>query len=175
MPSAKKILLREKYESILSKNPEFILTQNLGLTMLNLIELRLELSKKGAVYKVIKNNILSLAINSLKDLNDLSILRKSLVGPVGIVLVTKDFPAVAKVLKDYSKKNEKLQILSGVMSAGIYNKSDIEVIANLPSKEEVLSQLAAGLNAPATQIASMMSQVMSSLARGIKAIAEKQS
>ena len=59
------------------------------------------------------------------------------------------------------------------MDGEFLEKKDVEAAANLPSREELLASIGRGLNTPATKIATGMNQIISSLARGIKAVGEK--
>ena len=63
--------------------------------------------------------------------------------------------------------------MSGVMESSFYDVKAVESLANLPSKEQLLATIAAGLNSPATKIAIGIKEVMASLARAIKAVGEK--
>ncbi|MDH5717109.1 MAG: 50S ribosomal protein L10 [Spirochaetia bacterium] len=172
MPSAKKIELEKNYSSHLEESPDFILTRFQGTNVAQLTEIRKKLKEKDIQYKVIKNNIFKLAAKKNAEIENLPIFAE-LTGPIGVAFPKKDTPSAAKILKKCSEDYENFQILSAVMEFQYYDKSGVEGIASLPSKEESLATLAAALNSPATQIAGMMNQIMSSLARAIKAIGEK--
>lgn len=161
MPSEKKISLKEEYSQLLKENPDFILTRYQGLSVAKLSELRKELHKKNAPYRVVKNNIFKLAIDERGDLKDFPS-DKELTGPIGVAFVREEVPAVAKILKKFSQENEAFKFVSGVMESKYFDEAGMKRIADMPTKDESL-----------TMIASLMNQVMSSLARGIKAIGEK--
>lgn len=170
MPALKKIKLKEKYSEILQNQPDFILTRYTGLDVQNITNLRRKLSEKGVTYKVIKNNIFLI---SLKEKSKIEGFPQDIQGPVAVAFTNEDLPSVAKLLKDYSKENKQLEIMSGVMENQFYDAKGVEEIATLPPREESLAKLMAALNAPTTQIAGMMNQIMGSLARAIKAVGEK--
>lgn len=170
MPSLKKKELKESYNKILQEKPDFILTRYAGLDVQNITNLRRKLSEKGVTFKVIKNNIFLI---SLKEKSKAEGFSQGIQGPVAVAFANEDLPSVAKILKDYGKENKQLEIMSGVMDSHFYDAKGIEEIASLPPKEESLAKLMATLNAPTTQIAGMMSQIMGSLARAIKAVGEK--
>ncbi len=171
MPSQVKTNLKEEYAQILKKTPNFVVTQYQGLDVAQMGQLRKKLRDAGGSYKVVKNNVFGLALkeaNAAKDFPD-----SALVGPNAIAFAGEDVPAVAKVLRDFSKENDKLKLTAAVMEAQYYDAKGVITIADLPSREQVLAQLAAMLNSPATKIAGTLSNIMASLARGIKSVAEK--
>lgn len=170
MPSVKKQELKESYNNILEEYPDFILTRYSGLDVEHVTDLRRKLTEKNVSYKVIKNNIFLL---SLKEKSGVKDFPEELKGPLAVAFTKENLPSVAKVLKDYSKENEHLQIVSGVMEDNYYDAKGVEAIASLPPKEESLAKFAAALNGPTTQIAGLMNQIMSSLARAIQAVGEK--
>lgn len=171
MASAKKIELKEEYSRLLSENRDFVMTRFSGLNVAKISELRKSLRENNIPFKVIKNNIFIHALKERQDLSEFPV--DSFQGPYGVAFTNQDMPVLAKKLKAFSETNEKFQVVSGVMESRFYDAAGIRDIANLPTKEQSLATLAAALNAPATQIASLVSQIMSSLARGIKAVGEK--
>ena len=172
MPSNKKIELKEQYNELLTQNPDFILTRYSGLDVEKMTELRRQLGEKNAPYRVIKNNIFKLALEERDDIQGFP-MDETFVGPLGVVFIKEDAPAVAKVLKKFAEDNEAMSLVSGVMESNYYDDKGVAAIASMPSKEESLAMLASALNSPARNIASLMNQVMSSLARAINAVGEK--
>ena len=172
MPSQKKLDLKQEYTQLLNDNPDFILTRYQGINVAKLSELRKELYKSKTPYRVVKNNIFKLALTDRPEYKDLPATAE-LHGPIGVAFIKEDVPGVAKVLKKFSGENESFKLVSGVMESKYYNEAGIKAVAELPSREQSLATLASALNSPARNIASMMNQIMSSLARAIKAAAEK--
>ena len=172
MPSQKKILLKEEYTQLLEENSDFILTRYSGLNVEKISDLRRQILAKGAKYKVIKNNIFKLALKGRDDITDFPV-DETMEGPFGVALIQSDMPSVAKVLKDFAKDNEPFSVVSGVMESNYYDEAGINRIASLPSREDSLAMFASQLNSPATKTAGLMNQIMSSLARAIKAVGEK--
>ena len=152
----------------LKERKNFILTDYSGVKVNDLAVLRRQLSEKDAQYKVVKNNLFKRA---LKETGYESV-DEHLVGPLGVAFSGDQAGDVAKVLKEFAEKNEKFSFLAGVLDNVVYSKEQIKKIADLPPKEVLLSQTMAMINAPARYIATGMNQVMASLARGIKAVAE---
>lgn len=172
MPSAAKTDLKQEYATLLKSRPNFIVTHYQGLNVLQISNLRKKLKDAGASYRVVKNNVFSIALKESGTAADFPF-DTTLKGPNAIAFAGSDVPTIAKVLRDFSKENEKLKITAGVMEATYFDAKGVAAIADLPSREQILAQLAAMLNSPATKIAGTLSNVIASLARGIKSVAEQ--
>jgi large subunit ribosomal protein L10 len=133
-----------------------------------LSELRSKLREKGAEYKVVKNNLFKRALEKTgyKGYDEY------LKGPIGVTFIKDEVGEVAKVLKDFAKEQENFSFTAGILDQELYDESQIKMIADLPSKEVLLGQVLSLVNGPASGIAMGMNQIMSSLARGIQAVAE---
>ncbi len=159
-----------KLKEELQEKKNFILTHYSGIKVKDLTMLRRKLRAAGADYKVVKNNLFRRA---MKEAGYVS-MENYLKGPTAIAFVKEDVGPVAKILKEFKKEMELFSIRAGMMDNAVYSAEQIETIADLPSKEVVLAQLMGLINAPLTNIATGVNQVIASLARGIKAVAEKQ-
>ena len=157
--------LKEKF----SEKGNFILTNYSGIQVKNLSVLRRKLREKNADYKVVKNNLLKRALSDAGYSN----MDNYLKGPLGVAFVKDEIGDVAKILKDFSAENEKFSFSAGVLDNVVYDYEQVKRIADLPPKEVILSQLLSVVNGPARGIAVGVNQIMASLARGIKAVAEK--
>lgn len=158
----------------LEVTPNFILVSFSGLTVKNMEELRKELRSSGSKMKVIKNNLFLRALKESSNHSSREIkFGPDYKGPLAAIFSDENLPSIAKLCKDFKKKNEVFDMKAGYFSGEVLDAKGVESIAGLPSREELLSIIARGLNTPATQIASGINQVMASLARGIKAVAEK--
>lgn len=172
MPSVKNVELKKSYEERLQSSPNIIMTRYTGLDVEKMGELRQKLRDGGIGYQVVKNNIFKLALNdAVESIEGLP--ENEFEGPIGVAYAGEDMPAAAKVLKDFGRENEQLEIISGVMDSTYYDKKGVEALAGLPSREELLATVLSSLNSPATKIAGTMQNIMASLARGIKAVGEK--
>ena len=160
--------VNELKEKLASKK-NIILTNYSGIKVKDLYQLRKSLREKGADYKVVKNTLFRKA---LKDCEYPSI-DQYLVGPIGVVFVDKEVSEVAKILKDFQKEQEKFDFTIAIMDNVVYSPKDVQRIADLPSKEVLLAQLMSLINGPASNTAMAINQIMASLARGIKLVAEK--
>lgn len=120
-----------------------ILADYRGLTVSQVTDLRVEFRKAGVEYRVLKNTMIRRAADEL----GLSGLDQYLEGPTAVAFST-DPVAPAKILSEFSKKNKSLTIKAGVLEGKVISSDMIKDLANLPSREVLLSQVLAGLQAP---------------------------
>lgn len=120
-----------------------------GLSVSNFTTLRNELRGAGCEVKVYKNNISKRA--SLKAGFDN--LANTFVGAKALILSFNDVVAPAKIIADFAKKHKIVNIESGLIEGKVVDKVGIMELANLPSRETLLTQLAAGLLMPVREIA----------------------
>lgn len=120
-----------------------------GLTVAEVTELRKQLREAGVEFKVYKNSMSRRAAEAaeLADLNG------SLTGPNAIAFSTEDVIAPAKILNDFAKKHEALEIKSGVIEGSVASAEEIKALAELPSREGLLSMLLSVLQAPIRNLA----------------------
>jgi len=152
----------------LRQRGNIFLTSYSGIKVKGLSMLRRMLREKNAEYKVVKNNLLKRAMAGagLKNIEE------HLKGPLGVAFVKDEVGDVAKVLQIFKKGEEKFSYSVGLIDNVLYTENQIKRIAELPSREVLLAQIMSMINGPATHIAVGINQVITSLARGIKAVAE---
>ena len=129
-----------------------------GLNVSEVTELRKQLREAGIDFKVYKNTMLRRATveNNLADLNEF------LVGPTAIAFSNEDVVAPAKVLHQFSKDHSALEIKTGVIEGAVASVDQIKALAELPSRDGLLSMLLSVLQAP-----------MRNFALATKAVAEQ--
>lgn len=128
-------------------------------------ELRNRLAPAGAEVRVVKNSFLkrAMADSGMPDLAD------KLTGQTAIVLGENDVAPVAKILKLFAKEFKIAALKIGVVDKEILSTSDVEALAELPSREILLSQLLGLLLAPATRLVRVLNEPASAFARLLKA------
>lgn len=174
MPSAANIRKFEAIAKILEKDQNFVVATYSGLSITQLDELRGEVRAKNARLRVLKNNLFRKALEANPAFKDVAPKIKDVLhGPVAVAFSSADLPSVSKAIVEFSKKNDKVQIKAGCFELQLLDKKSVEAIADLPSREDLLAIIGRGLNSPATKIATGINQIMASLARGIKAVGEK--
>ena len=130
-----------------------------GLTVEEDTKLRKELREAGVTYKVYKNTMINFAIKG----TEFESMAPHLEGPTAIAVSKEDATAPARVLYNFAKNAEALELKAGVVEGVYYDSDGIKVIASIPSREELLSKLLGSIQSPVTNFA-----------RVIKQIAEKQ-
>jgi len=152
----------------------FILISYSGLSVKSMEDLRKRLKSENSNMKVIKNNLCLRAVKESSAHENPDVYGKtSYKGTIAAIFGEDNLPTIAKVCKEFKKTNESFEIKGGYFSGQVLSAVDVESIAGLPSREELLAVIARGINAPATQIAGGINQIIASLARAINLVAEK--
>ena len=148
-----------------------IVTEYRGLSVTALANLRRELRKAGCEYRVYKNTLARFAAREagIEGLDTL------LVGPTAIAFVKGDVAAVAKSLKEYARTNPLLVIRGGAVAGKAVSAKDVDVLAELPSREVMLSQFAGMLQAPLVKTAGLLQALPRNMAYGLKALVDQKS
>lgn len=115
-----------------------------GLDVSQVTELRKQLREAGIDFKVYKNSMSRRAAEAV----GLEGLNESLTGPNAIAFSNEDVVAPAKILNDFAKKNDKLEIKAGIIEGVVASAEDIKALAELPSRDGLLSMLLSVLQAP---------------------------
>src|SRR5699024_772679 len=119
--------------------------------------------------KVYKNTLMRLALSE----SDLPTLDDLLEGPSAFVFAGGDVAAAAKVVKNFAKANDNLEIKGGLMEGAAVTAAEVEAIASLPSREELLAQIAGAISGVARGLAVALNGVPSGLAQVTKAVADQ--
>jgi large subunit ribosomal protein L10 len=145
-----------------------VLTDYRGLTVDEMTDLRAQLRESGVFFQVVKNNLVKRAVEG----TDLEPLTEHLKGPTALALA-EDPVAAAKVLSEFAKDHDDLEIKVGVLSGKEMAPAEVAALAKLPSREQLLTQLAVGLNAPATKLARSLNAVPAKFARALAAVRDQ--
>ncbi len=145
-----------------------VVTRNLGLSVAQSTQLRQKMREVGATFKVTKNRLAKIAIEG----TDYVAIGDLLVGPIGLA-TSADPVAAAKVVVDFAKTNDKLEIVGGAMGAQLLDADGIKALAALPSLDQMRATLIGLIQAPATKLAVVTKEPAAQLARVFNAYAEK--
>ena len=140
-----------------------------GLTVKDIQTLRAEIREAGACLKVYKNTLMHIALAE----SDLPTLDDMLAGPSAFVFAGEDVAAAAKAVKNFAKKNQNLEIKGGLMEGSAVTAAEVEAIASLPSREELIAQIAGAISGVARGLAVTINGVPKGLAQVTKAVAEQ--
>ena len=157
---AKKTAQVEKLTKDLQQVSNLVVTTYTKMTVAQDYELRKALRGAGAKYQVVKNTLADKAAKGTKVEGAL----KDLAGVTSIAYTTGDPVAMAKVLTKYAKDAPEFTFKVGVVEGRVVTIKEVEALATLPSKAELMSKLLFLINSPAQRLATVMSQVGRNLA-----------
>ena len=141
----------EEMTSQFDKSEAVIVTHYQGLSVSQLDDLRSKMREHGIKFKITKNKITKLALEKTKckDISNL------FTGPTAIA-ISDDAIASAKILSKFSKENENLKILGGIMGGDILDVAGVKNVATLPTLDEARAKIVGILRSPAQKIASIL-------------------
>ncbi len=142
-----------------------------GLSVAQLTALRVRARNNGVYLRVVKNTLARRALQGTA----FECLSDSLVGPLVLAFSQEDPGAAARVLKDFSREagNDKLVIKVLAIGGRVLPATELERVANLPTREQALSQLLACLRAPLDKLARTLNEVPGKLVRTLEAIRQQ--
>ncbi|MEU7640852.1 MULTISPECIES: 50S ribosomal protein L10 [unclassified Streptomyces] len=146
-----------------------VVTAYTGLTVAQLKQLRRSLGD-NAQYRVVKNTLTKIAAQEA----GITVLDEHLSGSTAVVFVTGDPVEAAKGLRDFAKENQNLVIKGGVLDGKALSADEIKKLADLESREVLLSKLAGAFKAKQSQAASVFQALPSKLVRTVDALRAKQ-
>ncbi len=164
----KKKIVKNLHETF-SKFKALIVTDYKGLNVTTINELRRKLREADVEYKVVKNSLL---IRASED-TDVALIKDNFKGPVAIAISYNDPIAPAKVLMQFAKDCEKLEIKAGVMDGKTLDLSAIKALSELPSQEVLLGQLLSVLNGVPTSLVIALSDMPKKLLNVLNAVKEQ--
>ena len=132
-----------------------VLVDYRGLTVEQDTKLRKGLREAGCEYKVYKNTLMKRAFEG----TDFAQLDNLLDGPSAIAISKEDATAPARILFGFAKTADALQLKSGVVEGTYYDEKGIQVIATIPSREELLSKFLGSIQSPVTNFARVIKQI----------------
>lgn len=167
---AKKQLKTKVAERLVKVNAA-IIAEYRGLTVSELTELRVKLREAKAEFKIVKNRIVKVAIK--EDAPGLMPVSSAMKGPVGMVLVYGDPAPAAKALLEFGKDRENFKVTQGVFEGTALSPAQIKEIADLPSREVMLGQIAGMIQSPAQRVLNLAVAIPRQVIQMIVALSEK--
>ena len=132
-----------------------VLVDYRGLTVEEDTALRKQLREAGVNYKVYKNTLMNFAFKG----TDFEALAPYLNGPSAIAVSTEDATAPARVLAEFAKKAKNLEIKAGVVEGTFYDAKGMQAVADIPSRDVLISRLLGSLQSPITNFARVIKQI----------------
>jgi len=137
-----------------------------GLSSEDMTELRAKARSGGVYLRVVKNTLARRAI----DGTDFDCMKDALIGPLVLAFSQEDPGSAARVLKDFSKENDKLVIKALSVGGQLLAASEIDRLASLPTKEQAISMLMSVMQAPISKLARTLNEVPGKLVRTVAAV-----
>ena len=157
---AKKAIV-EEVNSVAAAAPSAIAAEYIGLTVTELTELRNAAREAGVYLKVVRNTLARRALENTQ----FECMRDNLVGPLLLVFSNDEPGSAAKVVRNFVKSNEKLEVKLISLDGNLLEPSEITKLANLPSLDEARSMLLGLLSSPLTKFVRTISEPPSKFAR----------
>lgn len=155
-----------QYSELLGQTTGFVIAHYTGLSVAETDDLRTKLIEAEGEFVVTKNTLFKIALES----NDWPIPEDQLTGPVGVGFGNGNMPGVAKAMLDFAKDHpEKFEIIGGVMTGDILDPAKVKAISDLPTLDELRSQLAGLMIQPATGLATVLDAATAQVARVLQA------
>lgn len=142
-----------------------MLAEYRGLTVEQMTKLRKQAHASEVYLRVVKNTLAQRAVAG----TPYEVLKDHMVGPVAFVL-GKDPVAVAKILSEFAKDNEKLKIKIGAMGGKLMSSDQIQALAKLPGREQLLAILMGTMQAPVQKFVQTLNEVPSKFVRTLAAV-----
>ncbi|MFI3238420.1 MAG: 50S ribosomal protein L10 [Lachnospiraceae bacterium] len=133
-----------------------VLVDYRGLTVEEDTRLRKELREAGVNYKVYKNTLMNFAFKG----TDFEQLAPFLNGPSAIAVATEDATAPARILSKFAKTAKNLEVKAGVVEGALFDAKGMDAVANIPTRDVLISRLLGSLQSPITNFARVINQVV---------------
>ncbi len=168
---ARKEELLEEYRQQLSESTGFVMAEYNALSVPQMQELRHRASEEDGEVFVLKNTLFALALEEA----DLDAPEEMLTGPNVVVFGHQDIPPLAKLFREFARsvEEERFVVKGGLMEERIFGPDEAAAVADLPTREELMSQVLRTINAPATQMAGVVAGGIRQVVNVIKAYADK--
>lgn len=167
MPSEKKIQIVEQLKEKLSQAKGVVLTDYQGLSVPEVELLRKKLQEVDANYQIVKNTLLNLALKGTG--HEPRAMSDELTGPTAVVLSHEDEIAPLKVLYDFAKEHQALEVKGGLFEGIFMAAEKLKEIAALPSREVLLAKVAGMIQSPIAKLVSVGKSNQTGLVRVLRA------
>ena len=156
MATDNKIKIVEAAEQRFKNSPGIYFTNYAGMNVVQATELRKQFREKNVQFTVVKNTLSKIAAKNagIDGLDDI------LLGQIAIAFSDDDPTSPAKVIKDFKKDNDCLDVVGVYFDGQLFDPEKYKELANLPSKEELLGKFVGGLSYPMNTLASTLNSLM---------------
>ena len=145
-----------------------VMAENRGMKVADMTQLRAKARASGVYFRVVKNTLVRRAVEN----TPFATMSDRMVGPLAYG-IGPDPVAVAKVLNDFAKGNEKLVIRAGAMPQRVMSAKELVTLAGLPSRSELIARLLGTMQAPVAKLARTLNEVPGKFVRTLAAVKEQ--
>lgn len=163
--AAKKAVVEEVAE-VASRAISAVVADYRGLTVNQMTQLRADARKSGVYVRVVPNTLTRRAFEKTQ----FSCLSPKLVGPLFMALSMESPGGAARLLKDFSKTNDKLQVKALSVGGKLYGVEHLDAVASLPTKDEAISKLMFVMKAPIEKFVRTLAEPHAKLVRTVAAV-----
>jgi len=170
MNKAEKGEIIEEIKELIQNSSAMFLVDYRSVNVADINKIRSNFRKDGVKYKVFKNTLFKKALQQVggyDKFNDL------LVGMIGVAFAGDNFVAPAKIIKKYNDESQKLKFKGCYLESKFYGAEQLETIASMPTKEEIIAGIIGSVAAPASGIVGAINAVMRDLVSVIDEVAKK--
>lgn len=169
MARPEKIAEVERIAEKLQAAQSLVLADYSGLTVDKMTAFRSQCRENKVECRVVKNRLAKIAADNA----GMEMIKDTLNGPIAIMFGPESQVDPAKVVVEFAKKNEAMEIRGGVVDGAFLDAAEVVALSKVPSRDELISMMMSGMNSPATGLAMVASGVIAGLARVIDAVAQQ--
>jgi large subunit ribosomal protein L10 len=163
---AQKQAVVAEVSEVASKAYSAVAAEYRGLTVEEMTELRAEARKAGVYLRVVKNTLARRAVEG----TDFACMQEGLTGPLLLAFSQDDPGAAARVIQDFAKGHDKLEVRLVSIGGKMLAPEEIATLANMPTYDEAISQLMSVMQAPIAKLARTLNEVPGKLVRTLAAV-----
>ncbi len=168
MDRAQKERVVEELGQIFESSGVVVVAHYEGLTVAEMQDLRARARANQSSVRVAKNRLAKIALEG-KPCAGIA----DLLTGMTVLTYSEDPVAAAKVVEDFAKENKKFEVLGGAMGTSVLDRAGVEAVSKMPSREELIAQIASCIGAPASNIAGAIGAPASNIAGILSTIEEK--
>ena len=171
MVNSVKVEMVEELHGVFSRAKSAVVANYQGIDAEGITPLRVHMRSRSVDFRVVKN---TLALRAVKD-TSLEVLSEDFKGPISILVGFEDVVAPAKALADFAKSDatKSPEVICGVVEGKKVSPGEVQALAELPSREELISQMLSVFQGPTTNFAGVFSSLLRKLVGTLDAVREK--
>lgn len=170
MKKEEKYEIVEKIKELIGNSSGIFLVNYSGVNVADINKLRSNFRKEGVTYKVFKNTLFKKAIEQVGGYDNFN---DQLVGMIGVAFAGENFVAPAKIIKKYFDESKKFEFKGCYVDGNYYGAEQLDLIASMPTKEEIISSIIGSVASPASGIVGAINAVMRDLVSVIDEVGKK--